>query len=169
MEYPYQIVAFLDSQPEKGQSIYGDENGGWLTQVALKRRFGLGDINENQLIQKLELFCASTDSFELKTLITQKPERMPVEVIMIEQPSAADEFHQNFLNAFETDIISKYPDREGAAYFPHITAEYWGKRVIDVAQYENRVFPIRTVWLVKDGPNEQDTWAFCRFELKPGS
>lgn len=166
MEYPYQIVTFLDTQPEKGQLIYGNEDGGWLAQVALKRRFALKNIDEEaQFVQKFELFCASVESFELKTLTVQKPERMPVEVIMIEQPSAADGFHQNFLHEFDQEIVSKYPEREGEAYFPHITAEYWGKRVINVAQYENRTFPISSVWLVKDNPGEKDTYAFHQFQL----
>jgi len=166
MEYPYQIVTFLDVQPEKDQLTYGDESGGWLAQVALKRRFALTGMNENQFIQELDEFRADIEPFELKSLTAQKPERMPVEVIMVERPSAADEFHQKFLSHFDRSVTSKYPEREGAAYFPHITAEYWGKRVIEVAKYENRAFPISSVWLVKDAPDEQKTAAFKQFLLK---
>lgn len=166
MEYPYQIVAFLDTEPTDGQLIYGDENGGWFAQVALKRRFALKDVSEDQLVQKLGSFCASTEPFDLKALTVQKPERMPVEVIMVEQPSAADTFHQKFLQEFGQDIVSKYPDREGENYFPHITAQYWGKYVIDVVKYENREFSVGSVWLVKDSPSEQDTRAFEQFPLK---
>lgn len=167
MEYPYQIVTFLDTEPIERQLIYGDESGGWLAQIALKRRFALQDMNEDQLIQKLGSFCASIESFELRALTVQKPERMPVEVIMVDQPNAAEAFHLEFLRQFDQNIASKYPEREGEAYFPHITAEYWDKRVIDVTRYENRTFPIRSVWLVKDDPGTQDTRALHGVELKP--
>lgn len=166
MEYPYQIVTFLDTEPTEGQLIYGDKDGGWLAQVALKRRFALEGIDEDQFIQKLGSFCASTEPFELKALTVQKPERMPVEAIMIEQPSAADAFHQNFLHEFGQDIVSKKPEREGEAYFPHITAEYWGKWVINVAQYENRTFPVTSVWLVRDDSGTLDARALHRFDFK---
>lgn len=166
MEYPYQIVTFLDNNPEKGQLIYCDESGGWLAQLALKRRFALKGIDEEDLIERLRDFCAQVPQFEIETTTLQKPERMPVEVIPVREPSLATQLHQDFLQKFDEVIISKYVDREGENYFPHITAQYWDKYVIDVVKYENKKFPISTVWLVKDNPNEQDTRAFRQFELK---
>jgi len=165
MEYPYQIVTFLDAVPVEGQSIYGDENGGWLAHVALKRRFALKDFSEDQFVQEFALFCASTPAIVIKTLTVQKLDRMPVEVITIERSSDVDMFHQAFLSHFEQQIVSKYPDREGEAYLPHITAEYWDKRVIDVVPYENKSFPVNSVWLTKDAPNGQNTHIFKQFKL----
>lgn len=166
MEYPYQIVAFLDAEPEKGQLIYGDENGGWLAQVALKRRFALKDINEAEFVQQLRKYYESVPAFEIKTSELQKPERMPVEIIPVLEPSAATKFHQDFLKRFGGEIISKYPDREGENYFPHVTAQYWEKYVIDVPEYQNKNFTINSVWLVKDVSGEQNTQAHERIALK---
>lgn len=158
MEYPYQIVAFLDTQPEKGQLIYGDESGGWLAQVALKRRFALKNPDtESNFITQMRDYYAAMPTFEIKTGQLEKPERMPVEIISIPEPSAATKFHYDFLKRFGEVIASKYPEREGDNYFPHITAQYWDKYVIDPEKYESKIFNVSAIWLVKDGPNEQDT------------
>lgn len=167
MEYPYQIVTFLDSQPEKGQLIYGNETGGWLAQVALKRRFALKDLDaEAGFIERMRNYYAAMPEFEIKTGKLEKPERMPVEIIPIPEPSNATEFHHDFLKQFGGMIVSKYPEREGENYFPHVTAQYWDKYVIDVEKYQNKTFPISSIWLVKDAPNEKDTAAFAQFPLK---
>lgn len=167
MEYPYQIVAFLGEQPEKGQLIYGDENGGWLPQVALKRRFALKDPDDqSSFVERLRDFCATSPAFEIQTGDLEKSDRMPVEVIPIIEPSAATKFHQDFLKRFGQTIVSKYSDREGDNYFPHVTAQYWDKYVIDVDLFQNRTFKLASVWLVKDTPDEKDTTAFEQFSLK---
>jgi hypothetical protein len=167
MEYPYQVVAFLDDQPEKGQLIYGNESGGWLPQIALKRRFTLKeDINEPAFIERMRDYIATIPEFEIQTGELEKPEHMPVEIISIPEPSDATKFHHQFLEQFGEAIVSKYPDRENDNYFPHITAQYWDKYVIDVEEYQDKTFTIRSVWLVKDAPNEKDTAAFEQFLLR---
>jgi len=165
MEYPYQIVSFLDAEPVKGQLIYGDESGGWLAQIALKRRFALKDTDESEFVRQLEEYFALVPSFETATGTLTKPDALPVEVIPIHDPIAATTFHHDFLTQFSSSIISKYPDREDKNYFPHITAQFWGKYVINVARYENKSFPISSVWLVKDASREQNTQALERFLL----
>ena len=166
MEYPYQIVAFLDAQPEKGKLIYGDESGGWLAQVALKRRFALRGVDESEFVRQLRDYYNSVSSFEIKTGNTEKPANMPVEVIPVVKPGPAASFHQDFLAHFGKNIVSKFPKREGDNYFPHITAQFWGKYVIDVVNYENKAFSINSVWLVKDAADEKNTAAFEQFLLK---
>jgi hypothetical protein len=75
---------------------------------------------------------------------------MPVDSIPLEEPSAASAFHRDVIAHLGGAIVSKYSDREGDNFRPHITAEFWGRRVIDVADYEGLLLPIDRIWVVKD-------------------
>lgn len=151
MEYPYQIVTFLSTEPRVGQSIYGDkDSGGWLPQIALKRRFCLHGISETELLTQLEDFCAGYDAFAIRSLALTRLADMPVDSIPLEEPSAASAFHRDVIAHLGGAIVSKYSDREGDNFRPHITAEFWGRRVIDVADYEGLLLPIDRIWVVKD-------------------
>ena len=56
----------------------------------------------------------------------------------------------DFIEFMGDALRSRYPERDGVNYLPHITAEYDGKFVIDVDAYRNREFTISTVCVIKD-------------------
>lgn len=153
LEFPYQIVTFLDREPKPGEPVYYGENG-WYAQLALKRRFKLQDIDGSQLIQLLQPFCESIGSLTIKTGSLVKPEHMPVRVIDIENQSELMSFHKQLLERLNGDIVSRYPDREGDNYYPHITAEYDDTFVIPVNYYVNKEFVLDNVWLLIDVTDE---------------
>jgi hypothetical protein len=51
-------------------------------------------------------------------------------------------------------ILSRYPERDGENYLPHITAEYNNKMVIEAEQFTNRKYRIERVCLLKDITDE---------------
>jgi hypothetical protein len=73
MEFPYQLTAFLDSEPQVGEPVYQGERG-WYPQIALKRRFKIDKITEKELFDKLELYCSSYPTFTIQTGELTKPE-----------------------------------------------------------------------------------------------
>src|SRR5688572_28099981 len=123
MEYPYQLVAFLDREPKVGERVYGGEDG-WYAQIALKRRFRPVDIDEDQLITKVAEFCRSQVSLTITTKELIKPERMPVQVIEVEPSDEIINFHLGFIAHMGDHMLSRFPERDGSNYYPHITAEY---------------------------------------------
>jgi hypothetical protein len=61
-------------------------------------------------------------------------------------------------------LQSRYPERDGANYLPHITAEYNDELVIDTDRYSNREFQIEKVFLLKD-INDENSVAHASFDL----
>lgn len=163
MEYPYQLTTFLSREPLLDEPVYNGENG-WYSQIALKRRFKIDRIGEDQLISSLRAYCASQHSFTIHTGSLAKPERMPVQIVEVEHSHELIDFHLNFIAAMGSTIESRYPERDGNNYLPHITAEYDGKMVIDPNDFIHKDFTITKVWLLKDVTN-QDSHAYKVFDL----
>lgn len=162
-QYPYQLVAFLDRTPDIGEPVYGGENG-WYPQIALKRRFGISNITETQLVELISDYCARKLQFTINVLDYEKPERMPVGILRVEETQELTEFHRGFIAYCGSRILSKFPERDGQNYLPHITAEYEGKNVVDIEQYKNKSYVISNVWLLKDIESENSV-AFKKFVL----
>ncbi len=153
LEFPYQIVTFLDKEPEVNEPVYYGPLG-WYAQLALKRRFKLQNINESQLVQSLKPLVNSQNELKITTGSLVQPERMPVRVIDIENQNEVKSFHKQILAALHNDIISRYPDREDENYYPHITAEYNDSFVINPDDYTNRQFTPTNLWILKDVDDE---------------
>lgn len=164
MEYPYQLTTFLAREPRAGEAVYGGQNG-WYPQIALKRRFRLEDLDEYELISKLETYCSSYTAFTVQTGTLSKPDRMPVQIITVEKSQALMDFHLGFIAMMGNNLQSRYPERDGSNYLPHITAEYDNKMVIDVDTFSNKAFRIEKIWLLKD-LIDQDSEAYRSFNLR---
>lgn len=147
--FPYQIVAFLKDSPSIGEPVYNGSNG-WYAQLALKRRFAISNISEDELIAKTQRYCSEIRSFSIQIKSYVKPSRIPVGTLEVCQTDELVDFHNGFIHFMDDKIISKYPDREGVNYLPHITADYDGVDVIDRAQYQSQDFKIESVWILKD-------------------
>lgn len=163
MEFPYQLVAFLENEPSAGEPVYNGENG-WYPQIALKRRFKVEGINEDELIEKVAAYVHSRAAFFITTSGLMTPERMPVQVIEVEPVPELMNFHTDFIKFMGSNLQSRYPERDGMNYLPHVTAEYGGKKVIDSAKFVNRNIRITRVWLLKDTESE-DSVAYKSFNL----
>lgn len=163
MEYPYQLTAFLSQEPLIGEPVYNGNNG-WYPQIALKRRFKIDRIGEDEFISSLQTYCASHRLFTIHTGSLIKPERMPVQVVEVEQSQELVHFHLDFIATMGSIIESRYPERDGDNYLPHITAEYNSKMVIDPDSYTHKDFIITKVWLLKDVA-DQDSQAYRVFGL----
>lgn len=163
LEYPYQLVAFLDTEPSVGELVYGGKKG-WYPHIALKRRFRVDEFSEKEMLDIITQFCQKTKSLEIHTRSLVKPEHMPVKVIEAEYTNELKNFHLGFISAFGDKLASRYPERDGENYYPHITAEFWDKMVIDVGKYSNKSFTLKKVCLLKDIKDE-DTQAYMYFDL----
>lgn len=153
LEFPYQIVTFLDKEPQVNEPVYLGKNG-WYPQLALKRRFKLLDIDSSQLIQLLEPLAHSQNELQIITGSLIKPEQMPVRVIDIKNQAELKSFHKQLLTRLNGDIASRYPEREDENYYAHITSEYNSALVIDPNKYSNRCFNINNIWILKDIDDE---------------
>ncbi|MBP7821230.1 hypothetical protein KA043_03985 [Candidatus Saccharibacteria bacterium] len=163
LEYPYQLVAFLDTEANIGERVYGGEKG-WYPQIALKRRFRVDEISEEDMLGIITHFCQKAKSLEIHTGSLVKPEHMPVKLLEVECTKELKDFHLGFISAFGNKLNSRYPDRDGENYYPHITAEFWGKMVVDVEKYSNKTFTLKKVCLLKDVKDE-DSQVYKYFEL----
>lgn len=154
-EYPYQLVFFLDKEPEIGETVYSGENG-WYPQLALKRRFKFLHMDEKAGLHHIEEFCrqvAPDMSFRTGELVTD--DRMPVKYIEADdEDDAVASFHRSFIAFMGERIESRYPDREGENYLPHITAEYNGEMVIKADDFTNKGFTVKRVCVLKDVEGE---------------
>jgi len=148
-DFPYQIVTFLDDEPKQKEPVYYGAHG-WYPQLALKRRFKLNHVSEEYFIAKLKEFLSNISELTVFTGEPVKPEHMPVHVISVKNQEELKSFHNKLLDYFANEIISKYPEREGQNYYPHITAEYNGKHVISTDKYTDRAFNTKNIWLLKD-------------------
>ena len=163
MEYPYQLTAFLSNEPRHNEPVYKGENG-WYPQIALKRRFKIVGIDENEFFRRLESYCKTYDSFTVTTGELVKPGRMPVEVVTVEASPELMNFHREFITMMANSMESRYPERDNENYLPHITAEYDGEYVIDTGDFTNKQFSIDRIWVLKDVDNENSV-AYKSFEL----
>lgn len=164
LEIPYQIVAFLDKEPAANEPVYYGEHG-WYPQLAIKSRFKTNGIGENELDQKLRSYFETAPSLNVHCNGLIKPDRMPVEVIGVEQTPEIMSLHLAIIAMLGDTIISRYPERDGAHYYPHITAEYNGAKVIKSSNYANKDFAIKALWLLKDVADENSI-AHARYVLK---
>lgn len=153
LEYPYQVVTFLKAQPSQYEPVYSGP-AGWYPQVALKRRFKLENISEDQLIDLLVSFSQTTSLPSVITSTLQSVDNMPVRVIPIANKDELCDYHDKLQSVLLGHISSRFPDREGANYFPHVTAEYDGELVIDARSLENKTLQPKNVWLLKDVVDE---------------
>jgi hypothetical protein len=163
LEFPYQLTAFIDNEPVLGESVYYGKNG-WYPQIALKRRFKTVGINEDELLIKLDQFCKQTNSFSIKTKSLVQPDRMPVKVLEVEPTVELMNFHLNLISFMGDNMISHYPDRDGINYFPHVTAEYNGKMVINDSLFSNKEIRIKKIFLLKD-IDDENSQAHASVEL----
>jgi hypothetical protein len=165
-EYPYQLVAFLGDEPEIGEGVYQGEKG-WYPQIALKRRFSAASSNETNLLSLLSDFTAKAVPLQLQTGKLVKPDRMPVRVIDILNKNEIKRFHLDFINYMGARMESRYPERDGENYLPHITAEYNDNFVIDVNRFALKAFVISKICLIKD-EEDTDSHVVAYFNLEGG-
>lgn len=148
-EFPYQLVAFFDKSPEIGEGVYQGEKG-WYPQLTVKRRFTYVDAIEDMVIEKIREFFATIKPITVVTGGLEQPERMPVRVLPIINSDELKDLHLKFIAHMGEKMHSRFPERDGENYMPHITAEYGGKFVIDVGEYSHATFTITSVCLIKD-------------------
>lgn len=163
LEFPYQLTTFLDKEPDIGEPVYYGENG-WYPQIALKRRFKTDGITEDELLVEMAEYFNTQKSFQIETGELVQPERMPVKILEVTQSANLINFHNEFISFLGNAIKSRYPERDGANYLPHVTAEFDGKRVIDDKKYANRTFDIKRIYLLKDITDENSV-AYKNFDL----
>ncbi|HBO64352.1 TPA: hypothetical protein DD425_00120 [Candidatus Saccharibacteria bacterium] len=148
-EYPYQIVTFIDSSPAIGEGVYQGGNG-WYPQLTLKRRFKVDGATDETIIARVEGYFKHQSPIPVQIGTLTQTDRMPVRVLPILNSEDLIHMHRGLIAHMGGDIKSRYPERDGENYYPHITAEYGGKNVIDVNRYENRAFIMSRVCIIKD-------------------
>lgn len=163
-EFPYQLTVFLDRVPEIGEPVYSGKNG-WYAQVAIKRRFKLVAGDESVLVALLENYFSYVPLLNITTLEAQSNDRMPVRFIEVEQSNELMTLHDDLMMFLGKKIVSRFPERDGENYFPHVTAEYEGVDVIDVERYSNRNFLIKSIALLKD-ETDSNSILKAEFSLK---
>lgn len=161
--FPYQLVGFLDKEPKIGESVYGGPKG-WYPQIALKRRFSIQDMDEAELLERIKAYCFSTAPLVINIGNLVKTDRVPVKVLEVEQTDSLLFFHRGFIELLGPSLVSRYPERDGENYYPHITAEYNGNSVINAELYSNKQVTLSRAWLLRDTDSE-DSNAFAKFEL----
>lgn len=162
-DFPYQLVAFLGQEPSLGEPVYSGKNG-WYPQIALKRRFNVTGIEEDELISKINLYCQNFNNFTVKIGGISKPGNMPVRVLEVDKTPELINFHQGFIKYLDTSLVSRYPERDGINYMPHITAEWEGQVVIDTDRFSNTEVRIKNIFLLKDLTSDNSV-AFKKFAL----
>jgi len=163
-DFPYQLVAFLSKEPLLNEPVYNGSNR-WYSQIALKRRFKLNGISEDELFEKLTDFTTKTNSFPIHIGGLVYSDRMSTKVLEVEQTTDLMNFHTHFITFMGNAILSRYPERDGINYLPHITAQYNGKMVIDETLNSNTTVSIDKVFILKDLTND-DSVVYKSFELK---
>lgn len=164
LEFPYQLTTFIDTEPNIGEPVYYGEHG-WYPQIALKRRLKIVDISEDELIEMISNYCKSKTAFNIQTGQLTKSDRMPVRYLEIKDVDAQlIDFHNDFISFMGGAIESRYPERDGVNYLPHVTAEYNGEMVIDDQKFANKSFEINRIFLLKD-VDDENSIAYKGFEL----
>jgi hypothetical protein len=162
-EFPYQLVGFLTREPSINEHVYGGENG-WYPQIAIKRRFRVNGMAEAEMIDRISVFSSNQAPLVIKVKDIYKPESMPVRVLRVAETPELMNFHNSFIEFFGAKLESRYPERDGQNYLPHITAEYDGKLVIDADKFSNHTYTVSHAWLLKDTDSE-DSVAYSSFQL----
>lgn len=152
-EFPYQLTVFLDREPAVGEPVYYGVNG-WFPQIAIKRRFKLIGIDEEAFFKDLQGFFNEIAPFSVSTKSLIRLDRMPVRIIDLSSAQEITELHNKLIAFLNDRIQSRFPERDGANYLPHITAEYNDELVIDVAAYEHKEFAISSAFVLKDAEDE---------------
>ena len=165
-EFPYQLVAFLGPQPQIGDAVYQGRSG-WLPQVTLKRRFGLKALTEEELIGFLARIAQDMPVFPLCFGEIQRL-KLPVNVIEVRNKEPK-QFHLSMMERLGHKIHSRYPDREGRHYYPHMTVEWNGRHVVDAGHFVRTKWQIDRVWLLKDDVEADDSRVFAWFHLGKAS
>lgn len=164
MNYDYQLVAFIGVYPEPsiGTPVYGGGPSGWMPNVAIKRRFAINGIDEKELLLKLEHFCDHHEPFTITFTRALKPAHMPEGVIEVFKDSSLITFHNDLITYLGECIQSKFPEREGINYYPHMTITWHSENVIKPEKYLSQSaysepLVINKVCLIKDvmGNNSQ--------------
>lgn len=163
-EYPYQIVTFIDTQPAIGEGVYQGANG-WYPQLTLKRRFKVDNTTDAQLIQQLDEFFAKQTPFSITTGELTLPDTMPVKVLPVVHNEALMSLHLKLIEHLGQTMHSRFPERDGEQYYPHVTAQYAGKFVIDTNRYKNKTFTLVQACLIKDRP-DGDSEVIAYFQLR---
>jgi hypothetical protein len=123
IKYPYQLVAFLDKEPAIREPVYYGVNG-WYSPIALKRRFKLCDMEEDDLLSALSEHCDNKTTFTINIAELIQPQRIPAKVLGVEATPEHITFHNNPITFIGKALQSRYPERDSTNYLPHITAEY---------------------------------------------
>jgi hypothetical protein len=165
MEYPYQLVAFFDKEPELGEFVY-QGNRGWYPQVALKRRFAFNELSEYDGLKKIEQFVSSEPLFTVNFGQRLQPPTMPVEVIEVVDSPEVVRFHQDFIKAMASDILSKFPEREDVNYYPHMTITWNGENVVDTKEFVGQKRVVSKIVVLKDDGTAGDSRAYQTFSLR---
>ena len=164
LKFPYQLTTFINDEPNIDEPVYQGEHG-WYPQIALKRRFNVVGFSEDELIEMILNYCNSRTPFLVKTGQLLKPEDMPVKVVEVNDIDGyLVDFHNDFISFMGDAISSRFPERDGANYFPHITAEFNGEMVIDDKELTDKVFEINRIYLLKD-VNDANSIAYTIFDL----
>ena len=161
--FPYQLVGFLDKEPVVGEPVYSGENG-WYAQITLKRRFAIESLTEKELFRLVGDYCSSVSPLEIVVGKLVKPKRMPVSVLEVEPTDELLNFHNGFIEALGEYMKSRFPERDGDNYYPHITVEYDGKNVINANLYAEQTFTLYNVWVLKDVTDDSSE-AYASFPL----
>ncbi len=152
----YQIVAFVDREPEAGHAVYSGP-AGWLPQVAIRRRYA--SENEARMLDSIGKLAAATKPFKL-AFGQVVAGRLPVDVIEVGQSQELMDFHGRLFRKLGR---AKFAEREGAAYYPHMTISWRGKQVVAPAEFVGSTHIVNAIWVLKD--NESDSVAMGRFSL----
>jgi len=164
LEFPYQLVIFLDKHPAIGEPVYYGEHG-WYPQIAIKRRFKIMQGSEEEFLKDIETLFSTVEKFNVGTKALVKTDRMPVRVIEIENSDELVNFHVKIMKFLDGKIESRYPERDGDNYYPHITAEHEGELRIDVQRYSNASFTIKEAYLLKD-ITDANSVAYANFKFE---
>ncbi|HSX28607.1 MAG TPA: hypothetical protein VLF60_04125 [Candidatus Saccharimonadales bacterium] len=166
-EFPYQIVALFEPHSAVGDRVYKGPRG-WLPQVTLKRRFGLRAMTEQAFLTEAHAFIEAASSFKIEFgEIDAARHKLPVEVVEVVNQAPWDFYHA-FIQHFGRHINSRFPEREGEHYYPHMTIEWHGKRVVDPNLFRNSSRTVWHTWLLKDDIAADDARIYAKFPLRGG-
>lgn len=162
-EYPYQLVSFIGRTPPTGELVYLGKNG-WYAHFALKRRFRLVLISEDQAEKELKKVLSHFAPFEIHTKELIHPSDMPGAVIEVEKSPELITFRDALLASMDGFGVSKKPELDEEKYLPHITAEYEGKAVINANEFTNQTYTVSDVWVIKD-INDGDSVVYGHYQI----
>lgn len=93
-------------------------------------------------------------------------------VLEILQTTSLMKFHNDFISYMGNKMESRFPERDGANYYPHMTVTWHGEQVINPDDYfpaESPAIratrPIKEICLVKDVEDE-NSQVLAYFEVR---